>query len=324
MENIDFFLKHYVNSQSELEKLVGSIQKAADLHAKLLDIAELRSATECMKNPTFEKMLPHFQKFFASDSIQKYFDQEAICSLNSAIYQPAGKVLNNEIMSGLQFMESPHFSVAAAVVDPTSLAFKRHRNRDKPTSIRMAAKDTLFRFIKAGDAVVTIYACDAVTDSTPATADMRCRLVRTFEVKDGDEIILRAGQDSISFESSKSSVCFVQAYLKHSSASVTPEFDTQSMKLIGLSAANDVSSRIQFMTTVLRLLKYGDAFDCCIPFTKHSDYFVRWYVMRELLCIDPERAWPMVVDMAEHDPSQDVRKTAARTLELFGSHSITG
>lgn len=133
MENIDFFLTQYVNNPDELAKFLSAIQTAKDLHAKLSDISRLRSAIEAMHSPTFEEMLPHFRTFLASDSIREYFDQEINCSLNSTIYQPTGKVLNNQIMSGLQFIDSLNFSVAAAVIDPTSLAFKKHRNKDKRT-----------------------------------------------------------------------------------------------------------------------------------------------------------------------------------------------
>jgi HEAT repeat protein len=94
------------------------------------------------------------------------------------------------------------------------------------------------------------------------------------------------------------------------------------MKLIGLSAANDVSSRIQLMTSVLRLFGNRDAFECCVPFTKHADYYVRWYVMRELISINSERAWPIVKDMAKNDPNLDVRRTAARTLEMFSNAMV--
>lgn len=322
MENIDFFRNNYINNPQEFEKLLSAIQTARALHNELSDITELRSSIDSMHHPTFEDMLPYLRRFLTSISIRKYFEQEAKCSLNSDIYQPIGKALNNEIMTGLQFVESQRFAVAAVAVDPSSLAFKKHRNKERATSIRMVSKDALLRFVKAGGAVITIHSCDAITDSTPATADMRCRLERTFEVKEGDEVVLRAGRDSLSFESCESSACIAQAYLKYSPVPVTPEFDACSLKLIGLSSSNDTSSRIQLMSTILRLFKHSDAFDSCLPFIKHSDYFVRWYVMRELLAMNPDRAWPMVVDMAEHDPNQEVRKTASRTLELFRNPSI--
>lgn len=317
MENLNFFLSQYVNNPNEFAKFRSALETAGNLHAELPDVAELRSSIESMPDPTFAQMLPHFQRFLASDSISRFFEQEAKCSLSSDIYQPRGKVLNNEIMTGLQFVEAERFAIAGVAVDPTALAFKKHRNKNKASSIRMTPKDVLIRFIRSGGAVVTIHSCDPITDATPATANMHCRLERTFKAKDGDEVVVKAGQGSFSFDSSESVVCLAQAYVKYAPTAVTPEFDSRSLKLIGLSAANDTSCRIQLMSSVLRLFKHRDAYDTCLPFASHPDYFVRWYVMRELLAMDPERTWPMVKTMAERDPNPGVRKTASRTLELF-------
>jgi len=317
VENSQFFLSQYANNPDEQAKFFGAARAASDRHAELSEIAELKSAIAAMGEPTFADMLPHFQRFLASNAITRYFDNEVECSLGSAIHQAQGQSIDNEAMTGLQFIDTDHFAVATVVADPTSVAFKKYRNRTKPSSIMMTPKDLLVRFIKGGDALVTVYTCDAITDEHPATPDMECHAARTFRVRDGDELVLRAGRDSFTFESAETVVCFAQAYAKHSQASVMPEFDAGTLRLIGLSATNDKASRIQMMATILRLFEHADAFDACLPFIAHSDYFVRWYVMRELLAIDADRAWPLVEEMARHDPHPNVRKTAQRTLDQF-------
>ena len=168
MENLDFFLSQYVNNPHEFAKFHSSLKAVEEQHATLSDIVGLRSAIESMPNPTFEEMLPRLRRFLASESIRKFFEQELSGSLNSDIYQPVGKALDAEVMTGLQFIESKHFAIAAVAIDPVALAFKKRRNRGKSTSIRMTPKDVLMRFIKAGGAVVTIHSCDAITDVSPS------------------------------------------------------------------------------------------------------------------------------------------------------------
>ncbi|MFP7722614.1 HEAT repeat domain-containing protein [Lysobacter sp. A3-1-A15] len=317
MENSQFFLSQYANNPDEQAKFFGAARAASDRHAELAEIALIKSSIGAMAAPTFEDMRPHFSRFLASDAIAGFFRNEVECSLESDIHQAQGQSIDNEAMTGLQFIDTDHFAVATVVADPTSVAFKKHRNRSKPSSIMMTPKDLLVRFIKGGNAVVTVYTCDAITDESPATPDTSCRVLRTFRVEDGDELVLRAGRDSFTFESAETVVCFAQAYAKQSTASVMPEFDSATHRLIGLSATNDKASRIQMMATILRLFEHGDAFEACLPFAGHTDYFVRWYVMRELLAIDADRAWPLVEKMAEQDPHPDVRRTARRTLEHF-------
>lgn len=317
VENSQFFLSQYADNPKEQAKFFGAARVANDRHLELREIAELKSAISTMQGPTFEQMLPHFQRFLASDAIAGYFGNEVKSSLESDIHQAQGQSIDNEAMTGLQFIDTDHFAVATVVADPTSIAFKKYRNRLKPSSIMMTPKDLLVRFIKGGGAVVTVFSCDAITDESPAAPDMACTVVRTFRVEDGDELLLRAGRDSFTFESADSVVCFAQAYAKHSRASVMPEFDSRTMTLIGLSATNDKSSRIQMMATILRLFGHAEAFESCLPFLRHDDYFVRWYVMRELLAIDAKRAWPLVERMAAADPHPNVRVTARRTIEMF-------
>lgn len=319
MENSKFFLSEYADNPTEQARFFGSARSANDRHRELGEIALLKSSIAALEQPTFEQMLPHFQRFLASDAIAGFFRNEVQSSLESDIHQAQGQSIDNEAMTGLQFIDTDSFAVATVVADPTSVAFKKFNNRLKPSSIMMTPKDLLVRFIRAGGAVVTVFSCDAITDEAPATAAMHCNNSRTFHVQDGDELILRAGRDSFTFESSESVVCFAQAYAKHSPASVMPEFDSKTLGLIGLSATNDKSSRIQMMATILRLFGHAEAFESCLPFLRHDDYFVRWYVMRELLAIDAERAWPLVEKMAVDDSHPDVRSTARRTLDLFHS-----
>lgn len=317
MENSQFFLNQYANNPEEQARFFGSARVANDRHLQISGIAELKAAIAAIKDPTFEDMLPHFRRFLASDAIHAYFQNEVEASMGSDIHQAQGQSIDNEAMTGLQFIDTDHYAVATVVADPTSVAFKKYRNRNTASSIMMTPKDLLVRFIKAGGAVVTVFSCDAITDENPATPDMTCAVSRTFRVEDGDELVLRAGRDSFTFESSDTVVCFAQAYAKHSPASVMPEFDAGTHRLIGLSATNDKSSRIQMMTTILRLFGHDEAFEACLPFATHQDYFVRWYVMRELLAINPERAWPLVEKMATDDPHPNVRATAQRTLDLL-------
>ncbi len=317
MENSQFFLSQYANNPDEQAKFFGAARAASERHAELAEIAFIKSSIGAMVDPTFDDMLPYFSRLLASDAIAAFFSTEVDCSMGSAIHQAQGQSIDNEAMTGLQFIDTDHFAVATVVADPTSVAFKKHRNKSKPSSIMMTPKDLLVRFIKGGGAVVTVYTCDEITDENPATPDTGCRVLRTFRVQDGDQLVLRAGRDSFTFESAETVVCFAQAYAKHSNASVMPEFDSSSHRLIGLSATNDKASRIQMMATILRLFGHGEAFDACLPFVDHADYFVRWYVMRELLAINAERAWPLVEEMARHDPNPDVRRTAQRTLDQF-------
>lgn len=317
MENSNRFLSKYANDADQNSRFFASAREAAKRHAESADIAGIRRQLDAMDAPSFADMLPCFERLLASGELCRYFEDEVACSLASDIHQAQGQAIDNDAMQGLQIIDGEHYAIAVVVADPTSVADKKRRNRDRATSVMMTPKDLLVRFIRAGGARITIYSCDPIDDTAPADRDMQCHPGRTVAIKDGDTLVLRAGLDSFSIESSESVVCFAQAYAKHSDVAVMPEFDSRSLKLIGLSATNDKASRIQMMTTILRLFGHQHAFDIASPFVAHPDYFVRWYVMRELIAIDSCRAWPLVEAMAADDPHPQVRLTARRTLALL-------
>lgn len=317
MENSSRFLSMYANDAEQNQRFFASAREAASRHARCTEIADIRRELDALDAPSFDDMLPLFDRLLASRELHRYFEDEVACSLASDIHQAQGQAIDNEAMQGLQMIDGQHFAVAVVVADPTSIVDKKRRNRDRATSVMMTPKDLLVRFIRAGGARVTLYSCSPIDDQAPADRSMQCAPGRTVSINDGDTLILRAGLDSFSIESSESVVCFAQAYAKHSTASVMPEFDSRTRNLIGLSATNDKASRIQMMTTILRLFGHERAFDTAVPFVAHPDYFVRWYVMRELIVIDPERARPLVEAMAVDDPHPQVRSTAARTLALM-------
>jgi hypothetical protein len=317
MENSKAFLDNYANDPEQIGLFFTSARKAGNLHAQAEDIRELRAGLDALQDPTFEDMRPGFEALLASPSLVRYFEDEVSCSLNSDIHQAQGQAIDNDAMQGLQIIDSQHYAIAVVVSDPTAIADKKHRTRNTATSVMMTPKDLLVRFIRAGGARITFYSCDEVNDANPARADMRCEAGRTVAVNDGDTFVLRAGRDSFSVESAESVVCFAQAYAKHSSVAVMPEFDSRTRTLIGLSATNDKSSRIQMMATILRLFGHDRAFEIAEPFASHEDYFVRWYVARELIAIDTERALPLIESMATNDPHPQVRETANRTLAML-------
>ena len=57
------------------------------------------------------------------------------------------------------------------------------------------------------------------------------------------------------------------------------------------------------------------AFAVIAPFLEHSDFFVRWHVMKELLGIDAEAALPHLRHMAARDPHPDTRRAARSVLD---------
>ena len=98
-------------------------------------------------------------------------------------------------------------------------------------------------------------------------------------------------------------------------APLSVEYDSATGVYVGCSATGDTSSRIQMISTLFRKLGRNDAFPAIAAFLDHSDFFVRWHVMKELLGIDTAAALPHLKRMAATDPHPDPRRAARTVLD---------
>jgi hypothetical protein len=85
----------------------------------------------------------------------------------------------------------------------------------------------------------------------------------------------------------------------------------------GAWRADEASSRLELMVSLLRLLDRTDAAPSIAALLDEPHFFTRWHVMRELLALDADLAFPHLERMAASDPHPDVRARARETLDLF-------
>lgn len=318
MEHSHDILQRYVYDpdQAQARQFIATGSAVKAEQARLQNFAPIIERLDALPSPSFAAMRPDLEALLASDDLRRYLDIEIAYSQQCEIHRPAAATIDNDVMQGLQVIDREHFAVTVIVTNPTAAAYKKQRNRDVATSIMMSPYDMVVRFLTDGGRI-SVYSCDAIDDSNPASRELSCQKTAEMEVRAGDTLVLRAGRDSFAFDSVDRAVCFAQAYCKSSHACVMPEFDTASRKLIGVSAGHDKSSRIQLMSSLVRIFGHAEGFSALEPFTAHSDYFVRWYVARELVVIDAQRALPIIERLAACDPHPQVRGAALLTLQLL-------
>lgn len=321
MESNESWWSPYINNADAISELNDLIASAARRRGDIPGIRELKTSIDSLSNLTFDDALPHFRKFANCTAVSEFIDQESNLCRRNCVYQPPGRSSANEITQGIEICSSERYSVLAMVADPTaivSMAKKRQIIGNDVNTVATTPTDTFMHFMRGGGARATIYTCDSIGHNQHVDADMVCREDRTFDINDGDELILRAGKDSIVLDYAKSLVSFIEAHIEPPQVAAAPIFDAQTLKLVGVMSSTLRSSRIQMMVTALsKLSPSKKSFDTCSPLLSHDDYFVRWYVMRELVAMDTKGSSPLLQHLADEDVHPDVRMAAASTLEII-------
>ena len=100
--------------------------------------------------------------------------------------------------------------------------------------------------------------------------------------------------------------------------------DTESGRLVHVSASRRDSSFRAMALTLLRTMRRADAAPLFADETRTEDFAARWHAMRELVALDPAAARAPLARMAGEDPHPEVRHAATATLALYQTPSPSG
>jgi hypothetical protein len=233
-------------------------------------------------------------------------------------FDPPFRHVNSDIHTGLVVYEDDHVSIGAGVSKAAQLATKKAAKRGA-TSISFSGQLTVFKFVKAGNARVSLWETPRITaDFTAADAGI-CAPAGERDLADGEILIVDGRHQSFVVEHASANLVLLQATIKPDRAPLSVEYDSGTLAYVGCSAADDTASRIQMIATLLRKLGHEAAFPAVAAFLDHPNFFVRWHVMRELLGLDAAAALPHLKRMAARDPHPETRAAARSILDRVES-----
>ena len=229
-------------------------------------------------------------------------------------FEPPFPPLHTDVHQGLVVFQDRRLMIAAGTTGIGPIAARKSARRG-PTSVGFTGRLTVLKFLKAGDALISLWKAPPLKSDFSAATAGRCTRVGERRLEDGDLIVVDGREQGYVIEHARSSLVIIQAEIILDQAPVRAEFDSATGDYVGCSANDDGSSRIQMLTTLLRKLAAPGAFAAIADFLGHPDFFVRWHAMRELLGIDVEAALPHLRHMADQDPHPDPRRAARALLE---------
>jgi hypothetical protein len=229
-------------------------------------------------------------------------------------FEPPFRALRSDIHSGLLVYEDDHLTITAGVSRLAHLAARKQNGRGKG-SIQFSGQINVLRFLKAGGVKLAFWACDPIGPEFSAATAGECRPTGSFEVKNGETILVDGRRQSFIIERAASNFVVLQATVKTGQAPVSVEYDAETRRFLGCSAVDEGDCRIQMIATLVRTLGHADAFPAIAAFLDHPSFFVRWHAMKELLGIDVQAVLPHLKLMAARDPHPDLRAAARQVLD---------
>ena len=272
-------------------------------------------AVAALPEQSAEAVAEAIRALFADDAwVDALIDGLARQMRADPFFDPPFRAINSDIHSGLIVFEDERVSVAAGVTGVVQLAAKKTAKR-RATSVGFSGRVSVIKFVKAGGARIGFWEAPKITAGFSAAEAGQCRQTASRALADGDILVIDGRYQSYVIEHAGSSLVILQAEINLDQAPLGVEYDSATHAYVGCSANGDGASRIQMITTLIRKLDCAGAFDAVAPFLGHSDFFVRWHVMKELLGIDAAAALPHLKRMAAGDPHPEARRAARTVLD---------
>jgi hypothetical protein len=252
-------------------------------------------------------------------------DDGAIAALlNGAILAAAGNPFcrpplrgsRNAVQDGLLLFSDPALTIQMAVMSADALAIKR-ASGEGPPAISFTGQRSLFRFVKAGGATLSIWSSPFIGPDFTAAAGGRCRRRERRRPADGDVIEFDGRCETFIVDGADSDLVYLFAATPLEAGPVGVDYDPQTLQPIAASSTDDAGSRTQMMLALLRTMGRRDAAPLFAEMLHARHFHARWQAMRELIALDAAFALPHLERMAELDPHSEVRAAAAATLAAF-------
>lgn len=271
----------------------------------------------CLEDRTPQAVLAAARRFLdRTDDLEGLMEALIARCREDPFFLPPLHPLTSEIHSGLLLFQHAELSIGFGVTGVDMLAAKKAFRRG-PASIGFTGVWNLFRYIKAGNALVSFWEAPPIEPGFSAATAGQCRRTGRRRIADGEEIVIDGSRESFIVDHADGDIVYLQAMVRTGGAPLTAEYDSETRSFIGATSTDEASSRLQMMATLLRELDRADAIPLLRQSLSSPHFYTRWHIMRELLALDAEAAYPDLRRMADEDPHPEVRAAAAQTLQLF-------
>lgn len=224
--------------------------------------------------------------------------------------------------SAMALVRARTFISLAIAIDPFLLRLAKRRTNGDSRTVSFAGTPNSLRVLK-GTLRARIWTLVPITDSDDLAALGRAATPgEAFDIEAGTTTRLSSFQ-TLEYLPGDSRVLMLITQMSVGEAPMSFVCDADTGRIRSTQAIGQAPSRLQMLSSLLRMSGRIDAWDAIRDLLDHELHFVRWHAMRELLALDSRRALPDLVRLMETDPQPSVRRGARAALDLVNAHLAT-
>lgn len=219
--------------------------------------------------------------------------------------------------AGAQLLAHPLARISLTVLPHDQLIARKQA--DGARAIIFPGTVSIQRFIRSGDATLSLWQAPRAEDDFTMDGPARCRNVGERRLTDGATLRLDGRYETFSIAAAAGPILVLQAEIFAGCAGLLIEYDAQSLRPIAASSTDDGSSRSQMLLSFLRSCGRRCDHPVLAQFAADERFYVRWHAVCEWLLVDPDGAVPQLRRMSATDPHPDIRETATQIVSYLDS-----
>ena len=307
----------WLEDRSARAATAGAMQAQAEAIATVPALVELKQALGSAAERGATAVLALARRFIEDDAaIAAILDRAISAAAGDPFCRPPLRASRNAVQDGLLLFSDPALTIQLAVMSADALAIRRASGK-RPAAIAFSGQRSLFRFVKAGGATLSVWSAPLIGPGFTVAAAGRCRRRERLRPADGDVIEFDGRCETFVVDDALSDLVYLFAATPLEAGPVGVDYDPRTFEPIAASSTDDAGSRTQMMLALLRTMGRRDAAPLFAELLHARHFHTRWQAMRELLALDAALALPPLRRMAARDPHPEVRAAAAATLAAF-------
>ena len=224
--------------------------------------------------------------------------------------QPPLAVSRDPAKTGAVLFDAGTIVVTASITAAAALAAR------PAASVIVPGRLAIVRYVRSGDARLHLWRAPRVGPEFSAADAAPASPLGALPLGDGVVLRLDGRTRGWWLSDAAGDVVTITATLRAGQAPLMREYAIPSGAFLRCATLDERAARAQMLLTFLRVAGRREEGEQFAAATRDPAAFLRWSAMREWLALDALTALPRLAEMAEDDPSDEIRDVARDTLAL--------
>lgn len=300
----------------DIEPARARVAAACSFYAQELGLKQMREKVDdCSIDDS--AALRIVADFLEEEVINAVVARERENFASTPLHISAFPSLGDSFYKGFVLFSHPRLVALLATLDPREVAERKRRVAGDRRTMTFTGKPSFVKLVSGAALRLRRWAIEPFDDARDLSNNPPASRRVSDETLRAGETLHLGPFEEVEFLEAEG---LVVTLLANSIGSVTPvalEIDVDTSEIVATTATSQAPTRLQMLTTVVRLFDRQDGFDEIRRLLRYDKHFVRWHAMREMLALDAERALPDLMHLRDADPQPSVRRAAGATINRF-------